>query len=212
MIFSLERFIENEYRSWLFFKKSYITKDFPIFLNEDESLSMINFSMLQIPSMKKDNFIQLLFSLINLPFYMYIELNCSDEKDFSNLLIKNNKIFSKKKMTKKKVYFEVRIQKEKDFEQLMDEFIEQICRGNQVLFSTNNSNLQFDKKIDLVGFRKEESIYVNIEIKENSTVLFIGNDANELFLLSKEQQYENMNHFKKTLPSFLQYTHYDFDL
>lgn len=97
MIFSLERFIENEYRSWLFFKKSYITKDFPIFLNEDESLSMINFSMLQIPSMKKDNFIQLLFSLINPSFYMYIELNCSDEKDFSNLLIKNNKIFSKKR-------------------------------------------------------------------------------------------------------------------
>lgn len=195
-----------------FSKKSYITKDFPIFLNENESLSMINFSMLQIPSMKKDNFIQLLFSLINPPFYMYIELNFSDEKDFSNLLIKNNKIFSKKKMTKKKVYFEVIIQKEKDFEQLMDEFIEQICRGNQVLFSTNNSNLQFDKKIDLVGFRKEESIYVNIEIKENSTVLFIGNDANELFLLSKEQQYENMNHLKKILPSFLQYTHYDFDL
>lgn len=80
------------------------------------------------------------------------------------------------------------------------------------MFSTNNSNLQFDKKIDLVGFRKEESIYVNIEIKENSTVLFIGNDTNELFLLSKEQQYENMNHLKKILPSFLQYTHYDFDL
>lgn len=117
-----------------FSKKSYITKDFPIFLNEDESLSMINFSMLQIPSMKKDNFIQLLFSLINPPFYMYIELNCSDEKDFSNLLIKNNKIFSKKKMTKKKVYFEVRIQKEKDFEQLMNEFIEQICRGIKFCF------------------------------------------------------------------------------
>lgn len=29
-------------------------------------------------------------------------------------------------MIKKKVYFEVRIQKEKDFEQLMNEFIEQI--------------------------------------------------------------------------------------
>lgn len=53
-----------------------------------------------------------------------------------------------------------------------------------MFFSTNNSNLQFHKKLDLVGFVKEESIYLDIEIKENSTVLFIGNDANEMFILS----------------------------
>lgn len=142
---------------------------------------------------------------------MYIELDSSAEKSFSTLLIKTNTTFSKKMMTKKKVYFEVKIQKQKSFEQLMSEFIEQICRGNQVFFSTNNSNLQFNKKIDLVGFCKEESIYLNIEIKRDSTILFIGNDANEMFLLSKEQRYENINNFKEILPSFIRFTHYDYD-
>jgi len=80
-----------------------------------------------------------------------------------------------------------------------------------VFFSTNNSNLQFHKKLDLVGFVKEETIYLDIEIKENSTVLFIGNDANEMFILSNEQQFENSNHFKKILPSFVQFTQYDYD-
>lgn len=80
-----------------------------------------------------------------------------------------------------------------------------------MFFSTNNSNLQFHKKLDLVGFVKEESIYLDIEIKENSTVLFIGNDANEMFLLSNEQQFENSNDLKKILPSFVQFTQYDYD-
>lgn len=185
--------------------------DFPISLNKDENLSMIILSMLQIPSMKNEHFIQLLFSLINTPVYMYMELNRSDEKEFSNLLTKTNTAFSKKMSPKNKIYFEVKIQERRDVEKLMDEFIEQICLGNQVFFSTNNSNLQFHKKLDLVGFVKEESIYLDIEIKENSTVLFIGNDANEMFILSNEQQFENSNHFKKILPSFIQFTQYDYD-
>ncbi|MGE7625258.1 hypothetical protein ACQKMD_20255 [Viridibacillus sp. NPDC096237] len=195
-----------------FKNKRLITDDFPISLNEiNENIYMINFSMLQIPNLEKERLVKFLFSLTNVPFYMYIELDNSDEKEFENQLIKNNNIFVKKITTKSKTYFEVTIQKLIDFEKIMDDFIYQICLGNQVLFSTNNSNLQFNKKIDVIGFSKVEIIHVDITIRENTSVIFIGNDANEMFLLSKNKQYANIDNLKNLLPDFVQFTHQDVD-
>jgi len=192
-------------------KPDFVTSDFPILLSEHENLHMINFSMLQIPSFEKEDFIQLLFSLISPPLAMYMELNEDDEKDFENQLIQKNIDFIKKINTKNKCLFEIIIREPMDFKKIMDEFIYQICLGNQVFFSTDKSNLQFFEKNNVVGFSKSEVIYTDIKIKKDTSVLFIGNDANEMFLLTKKVGFANIKEVESLLPSFIQFTHRDFE-
>lgn len=53
-------------------------------------------------------------------------------------------------------------------------------------------------------------IEIELSVAEVSSVLLIGNDANEIFVLSKKKQFADINNLKEILPDIVEFKHQDF--